>query len=1138
MSTELTAPTLSDADQREAITKELGTTLFVEAGAGSGKTSSLVQRIVRLVDQGNVPINRIAAITFTEAAARELRVRVRDELENRAESSGNAQLIEAAGLVESAAFTTLHGFALRILSDNPIEAGLPPGFGVLDEVTTTLEFEESWRVFAGRIGDDLSLLELQERGAALGISLRPFSTVARRLDDNWDLLQTVTPQGQSAVSQLSALDFEALYAELDELDTLRQACLTQEDKLAIGIAQLLDAVTELRDDSVLDQMQGLGDLPWPRRNGGAKGNWHQVSVDEARRTVIQKRDAVEAKLESYKHEVIKAYTELVTKFVLDRVEDRRSKGELAFHDLLVLARRLLRSNETVRFTLHQRYSRILLDEFQDTDPIQIELAVLLAADRPVGETPWPELAADLPPGRLVVVGDPKQSIYRFRRADIGVYAAAEKVLVDQVSRLTTNFRSVPGIVEWVNRVFGDAMGRGVEGQQPSYTPLVAFRDQGPTVDSVDRPVVVFGHPHDRRDSKVSQIREQEGQDVAAIVCRAMAEGWQVERDGAGDWRPIRLKDIAVLIPSRLSLPSLESGFDAANIPFRPETSSLVYATQEVRTVLAGVRAIADPTNSIDVVAALRSSLFSIGDDELLEWKLAAGSWDYRNVEVPEGLDGSAIDQAYGVLRRWHSDRWWREPSTLVDRIVRERRLRESALAEPRPRDRWRRYRFLIEQARQFQENRGGDLQDFVAWVEIQSSDMARVTEPIPAEPDDDAVRVLTIHGAKGLEFPMVILAGASTKEGSGKSGPDVLFDRDNKPLVALNKATQAEGYGMHASIEELLDSYESIRLHYVAATRARDFLVVSAHHKDGTTCMGSRTWSSVSKEPTTITLEDLAAKGSLEEAEAAEQEKLERPRLVSRFEATGDERFDERAPTQLRLSGGDYGEDLAQWHRGMDAVTANSLRSGFWSATAVASALAPPFNADSEAVDDHLDAGAGLGRELGTAVHSVIETVSFDLDTDGNPDIGSIVEQSRAAVKDGSDLLSAEDVAVRVEHLVRSPAVALARRWRHWRELYVAIPAGPAGLEGFVDLVVETDEGLIVVDYKTDFVRTPSDVDDKVSRYGPQAAAYAIALEHITGKLVCECRFVFVVPEGTIERSVEDLAAEKARVSAKLGITD
>ncbi|MDH3294085.1 MAG: UvrD-helicase domain-containing protein, partial [Acidimicrobiia bacterium] len=512
---------LPDGEARERITASLDETLFVEAGAGSGKTSSLVDRIVNLVVAGGVPVGRIAAITFTEAAARELRTRVRDAMIDRG--------AKGAGDVESAAFTTLHGFALRLLSDHAIEAGLPPGFGVVDEITSALDFERAWRLFTGRIGDDLSLLDLQERAAALDVKLSGFSSVAKSFDDNWDLLERFDQLAGGILTPLSELDFGDLLHRLLALGRLNRLCISDEDLLAAGIDSLVASVEALTWEEPLLVVQGLKSLNWPPRRRGRKDSWRSPGIDHVRAEIESLRTEVDEFLDRLRAEVIGQLTVLVAKHVLDRVADRQRSGQLSFHDLLVLARRLLRSNETVRQGLHQRYTRILLDEFQDTDPIQIELAVLLAHPGPVTGRGWQDLAAELPAGRLVVVGDPKQAIYRFRRADIGVYAQTERVLVDEATKLVANFRSVPGVVEWVNEVFGQAIGEGVEEVQPPYTPLTAVRPAHP---QGQVPVTVLGGPHDRGVG-IGEIRELEAADVAAIVCHIMADDWPVQVEGSG-----------------------------------------------------------------------------------------------------------------------------------------------------------------------------------------------------------------------------------------------------------------------------------------------------------------------------------------------------------------------------------------------------------------------------------------------------------------------------------------------------------------------------------------------------------------------------------------------------------------------------
>ncbi len=1132
---------LVDQSQRDMVTGALDRTLFVEAGAGSGKTTALVDRIVNLVDVEGVPVGRIAAITFTEAAARELRTRVRDALEERSVDALRPALGAAAAQVEAAAFSTVHGFALRILADHPIEAGLPPGFGVVDEISSTIEFDESWRIFTGRVGDDMALFDVQERAAALRVDLRHFAEVARRFDDNWDLLDRVGSQPPV----LSDISFDDLLVGGDELRDLASLCAVPDDRYLIAFESFVDQITEIAGGEPLDQIQAFLSLRPPPRNRGRKASWRDPGLDEVRTRVAEFLAAIDARIDQYRNEVMEFFITLVADFVRTRVANRQKQGELAYHDLLVLARRLLRSDELVRRTLHQRYTRILLDEFQDTDPIQIELAVLLAANEPVGSTPWTELAERLEPGRVVVVGDPKQSIYRFRRADVGVYSQAEAALVDGPVRLSTNFRSVPGILEWVNDVFGRVIGPGDPGRQPPYGSLAPSRDRGP---GHVAPVTVLGGPHERS-TKVRQIRQAEAGDVAAVICRVMEEGWLVERDG--QWLPARLSDIAVLIPSRLSLPSLESAFAATNLPFRPETNSLVYATQEVRDVLAAVRAVVDPSNSVDVVAALRSALFAIGDDELLTWKLTGHSWDYRNPdEIDRSSDGlvvhsqpsdpgvdrsvdiddrrgsdtedsGGIVEAFAALRQWHDARWWTEPAALIDRIVRERRLRESALAEPRPRDRWRRYRFLAEQAREFSETQGGDLHDFVEWVAIQSSDMVRVTEPIPPEPDDDAVRVLTIHGAKGLEFPVAVLAGAPTAEGRAKTGPKVIFpsnDPESRPQVTLGAERRTTEYDIHASMEEVLDSYERVRLHYVAATRARDHLIVSAHHKEGKAeSIGRRTWDAIQH----------------------------RPELWNEFERRGDEHYAAEPPTQLRLAGGTFSGELAEWESAQHQILARAAAAQPWSATRLArwadAERSPIQTSEDSRVVDRLDVGhdgleadvqqpkpsASAGVAIGLAVHATLQVIDLSVPT------GTEHLSASAAARFGVPDL-AVDVAARVNGALSSSAVELARLNPHHRELYVAMPTGTGVVEGFIDLCIETDDGVVIVDYKTDHLSSRSEAIFKAAEYRIQGATYALAVAHITGRPVVACRFVFLGVDDVVEVGIEDLPAACAEAQLLL----
>ena len=1080
---------LADADARRSVTQDLGRNLFVEAGAGSGKTRSLVERVVSLVQHGE-RIEQIAAITFTEAAAAELRSRIREALESRLSADTDGRFSDALSNIEAAPIATLHGFALRILMDHPVEAGLPPGFSVADEISSLVAFDKAWQVFAGRVGDDLELLDLQALASILSIRLKSFREVARKFDDNWDLLEGI--ELRPPAPDLS--NISGLFDDVAGLAALTDQCIAADDKLAQAIVVLSDHAAEAKQHDVLEQIERLRLLPWPRGGIGKKTSW-RVDLDSIRTTLSAKRSEISREIDRIVDAVLQHYLALVAQFVTERTDARRAEGSLSFHDLLVLARRLLRSNEQVRHRLHQQYRRLLLDEFQDTDPIQIELAVLLASSAAPEGRPWTELAPLVPPGRLIVVGDPKQSIYRFRRADIGVYTDAERTLVSETTRLVTNFRSVPGIVDLVNHLFTSVIGEGVPGAQPGYTPLVGHRlpdaSSGP-------PVVVVGGPHGKEVS-AGEMRAVEAADIAAVICRAMGERWPVS--GEGGWRTPRLSDIAILIPSRLMLPALESALSAVGLPFRPETSSLVYATQEVRDVLAAVRAVVDPASAVDVVAALRSSLFAVTDQDLLAWHLADQQWDFREPRtVGDDPALAGIASAFDVLNGWHEDRWWLTPSQFLERVVRDRRLREQTLAHPRPRDHWRRYRFIIEQARAFASTVGGDLVDFVAWAEIQASDSARVSEPIPAESDDDAVRILTIHGSKGLEFPITVLAGASTEDKTGARGPVVIFPPGEAPQVKLRADSATADYDIHASVEELLDQNERIRLQYVAATRARDRLVLSAHHKETKSSMGSRVHAALA----------------------------DRPDLWVQFEADGTERYDARPPTQLRFSPGDFESERGSWLAEQLAIQQTNDATRTRSATAVAAALGPqPSTPVADAEDEARPWRRGrAGTAIGSAVHAVLQHV--DLSTGSDVDELAALHAGREGIV---------RLAPRVAELVRvalaSPTVRQATQGRYWRELHVAVPVTPGGagglLEGYVDLLFESGDGLAIVDFKTDPVRDAADVQRLMSTYRHQGAAYALAVQQVTNRPIVDCRFLFLAADSSrtgpalIEQSVPDL---------------
>ncbi|MBA2550229.1 MAG: UvrD-helicase domain-containing protein, partial [Nocardioidaceae bacterium] len=824
--------TLTDAAARERIVRDTGSTLFVDAGAGSGKTQSLVCRVTRLVLHDGVPLRHVAAVTFTEKAGAELRDRLRAEFEGayraerrerRAAGGGDPSELEtrAAGALEDldgAAIGTLHSFAQRILTMHPIEAGLPPLVEVLDEVGSSVAFDERWSVAQRELLDDEDIAEQVRLALAASVRLEQLRSLARAFQSDWDLIETRVLAGGPPPTDLP--DVTELAARAHALAARAAECTDEADKFLPRLAALGAWAEQYADvDDSTTQLAGLvaaTELSWAH---GQRANWGGT-LPEIQADCKGWQAEMAAVLGAFTEATLRPLAYWIAGRVRESARARTAEGRLEFHDLLVVTRDLLRRDASVRANLQEQYARLLLDEFQDTDPIQIEIAVRIAGGADASANDWRDVR--VPAGSLFVVGDPKQSIYRFRRADIRTYLRAQDWVGDGVT-LSSNFRTTAPVLDWVNTVFEQVI-EATPDAQPPYVPLDSTREGAGTGPAV---VLLGSDEHDDKPDAAT-LREREAADVAGVIRQALDDGWTT--GDPADSRPLRLSDIAVLVPARTSLPFLEDAFDAAGIGYRAESSSLVYQAREVRDLLAAVRAVADPSDLLACVTALRSPLFGCGDDDLWTWKQASSTFSILAPVPPERAD-HPVARALSYLQRLHYDSRWLPPSEVLGRLVTDRRMIEVAVGAERARDTWRRLRFVVDQARAWSETEHGGLRAYLAWAARQGEETARVAEAVLPETDVDAVRVMTVHAAKGLEFPMVVMSGMSAAPRDSR-GVQVLWSDDGY-AVKLSKRVQTNDFEALAPIDEQMDAYERRRLLYVAATRARDHLVVSLHRKPG-----------------------------------------------------------------------------------------------------------------------------------------------------------------------------------------------------------------------------------------------------------------------------------------------------------------
>ena len=1076
----------SDQPARQAIVERLDVNMVVEAGAGTGKTTSLIDRILAIVKTGRADMGQVAAITFTDAAAAELRERIRQSLEDAVDCPDlqpeeRERCAAAVRDLDRSSIQTLHSFAGSILGERPLEAGLPPGFQSRDAIQADIAFDERWREWLDDALDDPQAQEALRPALEQGLQLGQMREIADAFHQNYDLIADASfdapPVPYPAAPLLDARD---------ELERLSDFSKFDDDVLLAHVRGVLALAAQVERADASEAYRVLVQSPKIRFGRGRKADWNidpetGQNACTAIKALLKKVDGKAGEnLEQARTAVLVPVLGLLRDFVLDYAVERKAEGAADFHDLLVWARDLLRDDVDVRDYFRERYSHIFIDEVQDTDPIQAEIAMFLAEDAPDSAEPssrprdWRE--ARPAPGKLFVVGDPKQSIYRFRRADIEQVKHLQARVGGVRENLTQNFRSLRPIIACVNHVSGRWMAEG-DGQ-PDYIPLEAEAVESPDA-SPHPPVRYIG---EERDDNVEQVRREEAGEIANVIRTALRDGWEVRSEDGGV-RPVKARDICILMRTRTGLSTLEFALEDAGIPYRIEGASLVYETQEARDLLNCLAAIDDPTDQVSVVAALRSPAFACSDVDLMKFVDCGGQFDYlAEGEFPAGV----VSESLLVLRKFHERSRWIAPPRLIEEFVRERRLMELAMSQRRPRERWRRYRFLINRARAFASSGETSIRSFITWTDRQRSERARMDDSSIPESGEGAVGVvMTMHAAKGLEFPLVILTGLNSQPSSRTRA--VLFDRDNGGVEVKvgsgDSAFRTAGYEDLSEIEKRREEEEEARLFYVAATRAKDHLVVSMYR-------------------TAKANNSLAARISSYLEGTCE---LQSPQI--------EEAVDEDTPASRE-----------RWRRRQEDAYARSIRPHSVAVTR----LAKDSKQEQEILDEPWRRGRA-GTSIGKAVHAVLQTV--DLETqDGLDDIAKAQADAEGVPR------RASEVARLARRALSSSLVERARRSGHWwREVPVAAPLGRGIVEGFIDLLFQEEDGFVIVDYKTDALRSDDEIEKAMQRYQLQGGGYALALTEATGVSVKEVSFLFLNPNRV--EPIEDLAgavrrAKHAAISA------
>lgn len=845
-----------DSARRDAISGH-ERSILVEAGAGSGKTAVMAGRIAVMLAQGVAP-RAIAAVTFTELAASELLSRVREFVSDLAAGhiapelrvglpSGLSQmqrdnLIAASAAIDEITCSTIHGFCQRLIKPYPAEADIDPGATVMDRNQadlTFLEIVDGW--LRERLSGDhdgiLAEMVLHSPGETVALMHRVAEALRRRRS-------LVAP----AVTPL-ADHLEAFRQAADDLSAFMQTASVREPETEVYAARFSEMAARLPAVSNAETPAGLvgllvsrphpdlctkaGDFSSYRKKGKWAAAAKQAGLSKA--DADRLNDAAEdffdaccaawtALLQSASGQVLAALID-EARPMLDRYrEHKRASAQLDFDDLIYAARDLLRDHEAVRRALGQRYAKVLVDEFQDTDPLQAEIFWRLCGD-PV-EDPRDWVSFRIRPGALFLVGDPKQAIYRFRGADVGAYVQARAAFsvqdADGLVSISTNFRSCASILTFVNERFEAIL--SADGQ-PGFTALDPFHDDrgGVCVAALDIAVA-----DENGKASAEQQRDAEADAVAELCARLIGSHPVLDRK-AGAERPCQPGDIALLAPTGADLWRYEEALERRGIPVATQAGKGLFRRQEVQDLIALTRALADRRDTLALGALLRGPLVGLSEEELLDvvWALPRSEEEPDRIPrldlgvnpaaISHPLARDVIEKLQALQRRGNST----TPHQLLSQAVDVLRLRPILL----DRHRGQAERALANVDLYLSLSNSYAVRGLRAFSEAMTvawTDEARAVEGRP-DAQEEAVALFTMHAAKGLEWPVVIPINTMT----GVMAPDsAVIDRQNDTFYCPVLGVPPSGYDTARQAEKAELDRERVRLWYVAATRARELLIL------------------------------------------------------------------------------------------------------------------------------------------------------------------------------------------------------------------------------------------------------------------------------------------------------------------------
>lgn len=1050
-----------DQAARDKIRDDLNTNFLVEAGAGSGKTTSLVDRMVNLIYTGTSKIENMVAITFTRKAADELKMRFQSMLERAWKEETNEDkkflLSEAVQNIERVFLGTVHSFCAKLLRERPIEAKLDLVFKELEESDDKELLQEAWEMYLQHLQDnEQDKLHFMND---LGISVEELFECLKELreypDVEWVNEVVDKPNVADHFHRFMNLVKEAKRAipeiEPDKgYDVLQKAILTALKK---------ERFINLNKEKDLFSVFALFD----KKLKATQNRW------ESKEDAKYYEEKINTVFEGTIKPLIRAWKEYchpyITNFLSGALEQysqlKKERSLLNFQDLLINTSILLKNNSEVREYFQEKYRFLLVDEFQDTDPIQAEIMFFLTGEN-TNEQIWTKCKPRA--GSLFVVGDPKQAIYRFRRADIDTYNRVKELIEahgGEVLQLTMNFRTLDCITNRLNNVFQQHLPERESVYQAAYRPLNSFHvDDGQGWTGIKTLVVPADY------TKKDEVIRADAENIANCIRKQIDEG-------------SRASDFMVLTRYNDGIAVYADAIESMGIPVSISGEVIIGETKEFQEFIILLRKFVDPTDMVSFIAVLRGIFFGLSDNELYQWKKENGFISMFS-EVPDTLSKSLkrkLELTLGKLKTYQ--KWIRDyaPTVAIEKIMEDVGFYPLLLRSTRSKRIYKSLLQIISALRKYESSGNSTYkQIFDLFMEM----VYEKTVVLNIEEDADAVRIMNVHKAKGLEAPVVFLAHPVKKV-----NPEAFLNKHIKREDRFSKGyfafTVRNGFqDKELAIPQEWDTWkeeelrylveEEIRIIYVAATRAEKALVVSSNGKNN-------------KNPWNILLENEGIEG---------------------IELTGQPESLPKKPVTIELAN-------------YEAKTKNKLAWLEESRKKTYEVWSPTKDKDYSSVVT-IEREEGGGMSWGTAVHEVLEMVVQGHDV--TYFIPSTLKKHEIPVEKEDELfriianfqktsiweaiLNAEEVLTEVPF---TTAISKGDPLFKWVE---NLDCETVLVKGVIDLAYKTQNGWVIIDFKTD---RPSNKEDFVLLerfYHSQIEFYHEIWENMTGESVVEKQLYFV----------------------------